>query len=53
MRPLSIKLYDKFRSIMRIETTVNKVSFFQHYRKVHNDALGSHEEDHPQPAGFA
>ena len=34
MGPLSIKLYDKFRFILRIETTVNKVSFFQHYRKV-------------------
>ncbi len=36
--PLSIKLYDKFRFILRIETTVNNVSFFQHYRKVqHRD----------------
>ena len=34
MGPLSIKLYDKFRFILRIETTVNNVSFFQHYRKV-------------------
>jgi hypothetical protein len=38
MGPLFIKLYDKFRFILRIETTVNKVSFFQHYRKVqHRD----------------
>jgi len=38
MGPLSIKLYDKFRFILRIETTVNNVSFFQHYRKVqHRD----------------
>ena len=36
--PLSIKMYAKFRFILRIETTVNKVSFFQHYRKVqHRD----------------
>jgi hypothetical protein len=38
MGPLSIKLYDKFRFILRIETVVNNVSFFQHYRKVqHRD----------------
>lgn len=38
MGPVSIKLYDKFRFILRIETTVNNVSFFQHYRKVqHRD----------------
>jgi hypothetical protein len=32
MGPLSIKMYDKFRFILRIETTVNNVLFFQHYR---------------------
>jgi len=38
MGPLSIKMYDKFRFILRLETTVNQVSFFQHYRKVqHRD----------------
>ena len=38
MGPVSIKLYDKFRFILRIETTINNVSFFQHYRKVqHRD----------------
>jgi hypothetical protein len=36
MGPLSIKLYDKFRFILRIETTVNDVSFFQHHRQVHH-----------------
>ena len=42
MGPLSIKLYDKFRFILRIETTVNNVSFFQHYRKVqHRDGSTS------------
>lgn len=30
----SIKMYDKFNKILRIETTTNKVSFFKHYRKV-------------------
>ncbi len=30
----SIKMYDKFGHILRIETTVKDVSFFQHYREV-------------------
>lgn len=30
----SIKIYDKFGCILRIETTTNDVSFFKHYRKV-------------------
>lgn len=30
----SIKIYDKFGSILRIETTTNDVSFFKHHRKV-------------------
>lgn len=34
MGPVSLKLYDKFHFILRIETTVNNVSFFKHYRKV-------------------
>lgn len=34
MGPVSLKLYDKFRLILRIETTVNDVSFFKHYREV-------------------
>lgn len=38
MGPLAIKMYDKFHFILRIETTVNKVSFFRHYRQVqHRD----------------
>src|SRR5262252_657100 len=38
MGPVSIKLYDKFSLILRIETTVNDVSFFKHYREVeHRD----------------
>ena len=36
MGPVSIKLYDKFNIILRIETTVNHVPFFQQYRKVHH-----------------
>jgi len=30
----SIKIYDKFGSVLRIETTTNDVSFFKHHRKV-------------------
>jgi hypothetical protein len=42
MGPVSIKLYDKFSLILRIETTVNDLSFFKHYREVeHRD--GSRE----------
>ncbi|MGH2411356.1 MAG: MarR family transcriptional regulator [Chloroflexota bacterium] len=34
MGPVSIKLYDKQALVLRIETTVNDVSFFRHHRKV-------------------
>ena len=30
----SIKMYDKFGQILRIETTAKDISFFKHYRKV-------------------
>lgn len=30
----SIKMYDKFGLVLRIETTANNVSFFKHHRKV-------------------
>jgi hypothetical protein len=36
MGPVSIKLYDKFNIILRIETTVNQLAFFQQYRQVHH-----------------
>ena len=38
----SIKMYDKFGHILRIETTVKDVSFFKHYREVeqrHGEAV--------------
>ena len=42
MAPVSIKMYDKFRLILRIETTVVNVSFFKHYREVeHKDGTRS------------
>jgi menaquinone-dependent protoporphyrinogen IX oxidase len=34
MGPVSIKMYDKFGLILRLETTVNDVSFFREYREV-------------------
>jgi hypothetical protein len=41
--PVSIKLYDKFGVVLRIETTVNDVAFFSQYREVrHRD--GTHEK---------
>jgi len=36
MGPISLKMYDKFGLILRIEITVNDVSFFQQYRSVHH-----------------
>ena len=42
MGPVSVKMYDKFRLILRIETTVTDVSFFKHYREVeHKDGTRS------------
>jgi len=42
MGPISIKMYDKFNIVLRIETTVNLVSFFKHYRQVnHRDGSSS------------
>jgi len=42
MGPVSIKMYDKLDLVLRIETTVNNVSFFKHYRKVeHRDGTES------------
>jgi len=44
MGRVSIKMYDKFSLILRIETTVNDVSFFKHYRRVeHRDGTTSVE----------
>jgi hypothetical protein len=38
MGPVSIKMYDKFNRILRIETTTNNAAFFKQYRQVqHRD----------------
>lgn len=38
MGPVSIKMYDKLALVLRIETTVNDLTFFKHHRKVeHHD----------------
>lgn len=36
MGPVSLKLYDKFNLILRIETTVNDLTFFDQRRQVHH-----------------
>jgi hypothetical protein len=36
MGSVSIKMYDKFGIVLRIEITVNNVSFFKQYRHVHH-----------------
>jgi len=44
MGTVSIKMYDKFNKILRIETTSNDISFFKHFREVvHRDGTTSHE----------
>lgn len=37
MGPTSIKMYDKMGMVLRIETTVNDVTFFKHMRNVEKD----------------
>jgi hypothetical protein len=42
MGAASIKMYDKFALVLRIETTANNVSFFKHHRDVvHRDGSSS------------
>ncbi len=42
MGKTSLKMYDKFSKILRIETTTNDVTFFKHYRQVvHRDGTKS------------
>jgi predicted transcriptional regulator len=44
MGSVSIKMYDKFSKILRIETTTNDISFFKHFREVvHRDGTTSHK----------
>jgi len=44
MGPVSIKMYDKFHLILRVETTTNNVSFFKHYREVEHRHQGAHHK---------
>jgi hypothetical protein len=42
MGAVSLKMYDKFGHILRIETTTRDVTFFKHYRKVgHSDGTST------------
>ena len=44
MGSASVKIYDKFKRVLRIETTTNDVSFFKHHRKVeHRDGSVTRE----------
>jgi predicted transcriptional regulator len=44
MGKTSIKMYDKFSKILRIETTCNDISFFKHFREVvHRDGTTSNQ----------
>jgi hypothetical protein len=44
MGSASVKIYDKFARVLRIETTINDVSFFKHHRKVeHKDGTTTYE----------
>jgi predicted transcriptional regulator len=44
MGAVSIKMYDKFSKILRIETTCNNISFFKHFREVvHRDGTTSNK----------
>lgn len=41
-RAAAVKMYDKLGRVLRVETTVNDVSFFKHHRKVeHKDGTSS------------
>lgn len=44
MGTAGVKVYDKFSRVLRVETTVNDVSFFKHHRKVeHKGAPATRE----------
>ena len=44
MGTASVKIYDKFSRVLRIETTSNDISFFKHHRKVeHRDGHSTRE----------
>lgn len=44
MGAAGVKVYDKFSRVLRVETTVNDVSFFKHHRKVeHQDRHSTRE----------
>jgi DNA-binding transcriptional ArsR family regulator len=44
MGAAGVKVYDKFSLVLRVETTVNDVSFFKHHRRVeHKDSAATRE----------
>lgn len=44
MGAAGVKVYDKFSRVLRIETTVNDVSFFKHHRKVEHKGQAATRE---------
>jgi hypothetical protein len=47
MKRASIKMYDKFGSILRIETTSNDISFLKHFREVEKKDGGTEKKYAP------
>ena len=41
---VSVKMYDKFGRVLRLETTTNDVSFFKHHRKVEHRDGSAHRQ---------
>ena len=44
MGAAGVKVYDKFSRVLRVETTVNDVSFFKHHRRVEHKAAATTRE---------
>ena len=44
MGAAGVKVYDKFSRVLRVETTVNDVSFFKHHRKVEHKGSAATRE---------
>ena len=44
MGAAGVKVYDKFSRVLRVETTVNDVSFFRHHRKVEHKGQAATRE---------
>lgn len=53
MGAASVKVYDKFSRVLRVESTVNDVRFFKHHRKVEHQGGSVTREPAPlKPAVY-